>query len=312
MAIETESIANEPAAGIDGTPIQSAAVPFAGESEQAAKEAEKAADDAKAVEAAKDAVKAALEEEAKPEKTEAERERARMQRGIDRKTKAAAEARAENAQLRERLAQFERGQLTREPKGADNQRDQDDSEPLSLTRAELAQIVKAEAEKLAPTLSQQAAEAQRRQSVIQSFEAKLGVEKFNEVASDLDDAFGGLRDVDGKPKAATDAVFEADDPVAVATWLADPDNHVEAERISKLSATQAGKAIAKLELRFDADAKADAAAKAAEKAKAKPIPSKAPAPLESVRGQGSVSNAPDPSDTKAWMAWRNAQTRKGL
>lgn len=298
--IETESIANEfPAAGTEaeGQNSKAAAVPF--DAEVAAAEAKVADAAAKVAEGEKTDDPAP---EAKPEKTEAERERTRMQRGIDRKTRQLEEARAELRQLR----------LTREPIERNNDLPADDSEPLSLTRAELAQMVKAEAEKLAPTLSQQAAEAERRKSVIQSFEAKLGAERFNEVASDLDDAFGGLRDSTGKPKPATDAVFEADDPVKVAEWLSDADNHVEAERISKLSATQAGKAIAKLELRFEADAKSAGDAKAAEKAKAKPIPSQVPAPLEVVRGQGSVSTSPDPSNTKAWIAWRNAQERKGL
>ena len=63
-----------------------------------------------------------------------------------------------------------------------------------------------------------------------------------------------------------------------------------------MTAAQAGKAIAKLEARFSADA-----------AKAKPKPSSAPAPLESVRGAGGPSTSPDPSDTKAWLAWRNKQ-----
>lgn len=234
------------------------------------------------------------EGEAKPEKTEAERERTRMQRGIDRRTRQLAEARAELDHLRQRG-------LTQKPQGADNQPPADDSEPLSLTRAQFRDAVAAEAAKLAPTLSEQAAEVQRRQSVVQSLAKTWGQERFDEVSSDLDDAFGGLTDSSGKPKPAIEAVFEADDPKTVIEFLADPDNADEAERISRLSAVQAGKAIAKLE-----------ATLSAKPAAAKPKSSNAPAPLEPVRGGGGSSDAPDPANTKAWIHWRNEQDRKGL
>jgi hypothetical protein len=231
--------------------------------------------------------------ETKPEKTPEERERLRMQRGIDRRTRQLAEARAEAQQLRE--------QLTQGKKTADNSSAADDSEPLSLTRAELKELVKAEAAKLAPTVHSEALEVERRQSVVQSLAKTWGQEKFDEVSSDLDDAFGGLIDGSGKPKPAIEAVFEADEPARVIEYLADPDNLEEAERISKMSAVQAGKAIAKLETKLST-----------EKPKPKTEVSKAAAPLEPVRGQGAVTAAPSPSDTKAWIAWRNEQERKGL
>lgn len=323
----TESIAIEPAAG-ETKPEASTTQPMGYQAYKAAMESEEktspteenkpeqagepTAEEKAATAEAEAAAKAETDEAGKRVKTDAERERARMQRGIDRRTREREEARAEAAAARaeaaEVRAQLER--LTRGTKETDNRGTEDDSEPLSLTRAELAKIVKAEAEKLAPTLSQQQAELQRRQGVIQSFEEKLGSERFAEVAQDLDDAFGGLKDGDGKPKAAMDAVFEADDPVKVVEWLADPVNHAEAQRISKLSATQAGKAIARLEVTFEAEAKAAADAKAAEKAKAKPIPSKVPAPLEPVRGQGSVSTVPSPFNYQAWAAHQNALERK--
>lgn len=218
---------------------------------------------------------------------ELEQREKRLQRGIDRKTRQLAEARAQH--------------LTR-PAIVDNNADNaDDSQPLSVTRAELAKYVKAEAEKLAPTLAEQRAEATRRQGVIDSLAKTWGQEKFDEVASDLDEAFGGLQDTRGSPKPAIEAVFEADDPVAVIEWLANPENSDEAERISRLSAVQAGKAIAKLELKI-----------AAETEKAKPKVSKAPAPLEPVKGPARINGMPDPKNTREWMAWRNDQERKGL
>lgn len=209
------------------------------------------------------------EGEAKPPKTELEirleqleRENKRMQRGIDRKTRQLGELRATV-------------NLTSRQEQAHNHDIESDSQPLSLTRAELAQMVKAEAEKLAPTLQSQRAEAERRQGVIQSLEKSLGKERFDEVASDLDEAFGGLKDERGRPKPAIEAVFEADDPASVIEWLADPENADEAERISRLGPIQAGKAIARLEDRLKTA-----------KATAKPQRSSAAAPLEPTKGNG--------------------------
>jgi hypothetical protein len=223
---------------------------------------------------------------AKPEKTADQREIDRLRRGIDRRTRQLSDARAQLAHPRQPEPQHQHA---------------DDSEPLSLTRAEIKEMVTAEAQKLAPTLREEAAEVERRQGVVQSLAKAWGQERFDEVASDLDDVFGGLVDRSGRPKPAIEAVFESDSPAEVIEWLTDPDNVDEAERISRLSAAQAGRAIAKLEVTL-----------AASKARTKPQPSKVPAPLEAVRGQGSVTGAPDPSNTKAWIQWRNEQERKGL
>ena len=232
----------------------------------------------------------------KPEKTPEERERIRMQRGIDRRTRQLAETRAQMQQLQEQLASLTNNRIK-----PDNQASQDDSEPLSLTRAQIDQLIKAEAQKLAPTLKDQAAEVERRQGVIQSLAKTWGQERFDELSSDLDDAFGGLSDSSGRPKPAIEAVFESDEPAKVIEYLADPDNADEAERIARMSAIQAGKAIARLEDKLKELAK-----------KGKPQPSKQPPPIESVRGQGGAPKGPSPSDTKAWIAWRNEQERKGL
>lgn len=260
-------IAAEPAAGASGQPEQAAP----------------ATQDTPA-EAADGAAKP--EGEQKPQKTPEQREIERLRRGIDRKTRQLAEARAAAG-------------LTQRQEQAHNQETESDSQPLSLTRAELAQIVKAEAEKLAPTLQSQRAETERRQGVIQSLEKSLGKERFDEVSEALDDAFGGLQDQHGRAKPAIEAVFESDDPAGVIEWLADPDNADEAERISRLGPIQAGKAIARLEDRLKTA-----------KAQAKPQRSNAPAPLEAVKGNGTVSGAPDPTNTKAWIKWANEQERK--
>jgi hypothetical protein len=106
----------------------------------------------------------------------------------------------------------------------------------------------------------------------------------------------------GKPKPAIEAIFESKELEKLIELLSDPDNADEAERISKLGAVQSGLEIARLEAKLSTTA-----AKPTSKA------SKAPAPLESLRGQGGASNgAPDPSNTKAWIKWRNEQERKGF
>ncbi len=233
----------------------------------------------------------------KPEKTPEERERQRMQRGIDRRTRQLAEERAARQALERQLAD-----LTNKDQQRNNYTSsQGDSEPLTLTREQLAEMVKAEAQKLAPSLNEQNATVDKRKSVVQSLATTWGQERFDELSSDLDDAFGGLTDSSGRPKPAIEAVFDADRPADLIEYLADPDHSDEAEAIARMNPVQAGKAIARLEDKIQAA-----------KAKGKPQPSKQPPPLESVRGQGGVSNGPDPSNTKAWIAWRNEQERKGL
>lgn len=232
--------------------------------------------------------------EEKPQKSPEERERQRMQRGIDRKTRQAAEAKAEAAQLRAELDRLRAGSID-----GTNRQPQDDSEPVSLSRAELARLVKEEAAKLAPTIKQQEAEIEHRTGVIQSLAKTWGQEKFDTLAAELDDTFGGLADASGRPKPATDAIFEADDPAAVIEFLADPENADRAEAIGRMGPTQAGRAIAKLEAEI-----------AAKKADSKPRASNAPRPVEALRGAGTTNGAPDPRNVKAWIKYQNEQERK--
>lgn len=223
--------------------------------------------------------------EAKTEKTPEQREIDRLRRGIDRRTRQLSEARA---QL----------DLTRSNNNVAYQQTSDDSEPLSLTRAQIQEMVTAEAHKLAPTLRNQEAETERRQSVVQSLATTWGQERFNEVSSELDDVFGGLTDASGRPKPAIEAVFESKSPAQVIEWLTDPDNIDEAERIAKLSPVQAGIAIAKLEARIDATPK-----------QLQKV-SKAPAPLEAIKGKGPKSNdLNDDLSSDEWLARRNKQLR---
>jgi hypothetical protein len=228
----------------------------------------------------------------KKEKTPEQREIERARRKIDRLV-------AQREQLRAQLGQSSPAQQP--PRGDTNDPSQVADEKVTLSQAALQKLIREEAEKLAPVLTKQNAEIEHRQEIVQELAKEWGQEKFDAYASDLEDAFGGLADHNGKPKPATDAIFESEMPAALIEYLADPDNADEAEALSRMSASQAGRAIAKLEDKV-------AAKKAAEKAKAKPEPSKAAAPIENVRGGGgTIDSMPDPANTKAYMKWANRE-----
>ncbi len=222
----------------------------------------------------------------KPEKTADQREIDRLRRGIDRKHRQLAEARA---QLN----------LTRPAIERNNQASADDSEPLSLTRAQLQEMVNAEAEKRAPALHKQLTETQQRKALIDGLAKTWGQERFDALSEDLDSAFDGLTDANGAPKAAFKALFEAaDDPATVIEYLASPEHDDEADAISQMSEAKAGAAIKALELRL-----------AAAKAEAKPQASKAPAPLEPVRGAGPIKKSLADLEGAAYDAKRREQIK---
>ncbi|HOV56820.1 MAG TPA: hypothetical protein PLN91_02995 [Rhodanobacteraceae bacterium] len=225
----------------------------------------------------------------KKEKTAEEKEIARLRRRVDNLTRRLYQSGANQPQ------DLQSGPIERT-----NQNQQADSEELRLSRAELQKLVDQRARELAPTLKQQTDEIEHRRTVVEKLSQSWGQEKFDQLASDLDDAFGGLADRSGKPKPATDAIFEAEDPAALIEYLADPEHSVEAEAIARMSPVQAGRAVAKLELKL-------AEERAKQKAEAKPKRSNAPAPVETGKAGGASNGMPDPSNTKAWIAWRNAQ-----
>lgn len=220
---------------------------------------------------------------AKKEKTPEQRENERLRRRVDNLTRRKYELEAAVASARQPHQLNQAG---------------DDEEPVTLTRAELNQRIAEQAKQLAPTMREQQAEAERRHGIVNTLTKEWGQEKFDTLSAELDDAFGGLVDRRGAPKPATDAIFEADSPAAVIEYLTDPDNADEAASLSSMSALQAGRAIARIEQKLDAA-----------KSKAKPKPSNAPAPIEPARGGGVPNGMPDPSNTKAYIAWANAQER---
>ena len=219
----------------------------------------------------------------KKEKTAEQREIDRLRRRVDNLTRQKYELRANQPQ---------------QPQNQTNPAN--DDEPVTLTRAEVQRMVAEQAQQLAPTIMEQRAEIERRQGIVSTLAKTWGQEEFDAKAADLDDAFGGLADAQGRPKPATDAIFDANDPQAVIEYLTDPDHADEAARIARLPASRAIREIDRIELKMKEDA-----------AKAKPKPSNAPKPLEAVKGGGLPKGMPDPSNTKAYIAWANAQERSG-
>jgi plasmid stabilization system protein ParE len=225
------------------------------------------------------------EEPPKVEKTPEQREVDRLRRKIDRLVRQREELRAQQ-------------HLTPRPIEEHNQESADDSEPLTLSRSELNRLVEQRAREVAPTIKRQQDAIEHRQSVVEGLARSWGQERFDALASDLEDAFGGLKDHTGQIKPATDAIFEADDPKHLIEYLADPDNAAEATRIARLSPVQTGLAIAKLELKL-----------AQTKAQAKPEASKVPAPIEPPRGQGRVTKNPSEMTDREFADWRRAQIK---
>jgi hypothetical protein len=192
-----------------------------------------------------------------------------------------------NAEMGERLRMMEEG-LIRKPIDATNQGDDTDSERLTLTKAEVAELVRKEAERLAPDLSREREQGERLRKAAASVRAELGEDNFRELTEDLAGIFDQAKQM---------AVLRTDKPAAVIQYLTDPDNADEAERIAGMDDFDAGRALAKLEIKLATKP-------------TKPEPSKAPAPIEAVRASGSIPSMPDPADTKAYIKWANEQDRK--
>lgn len=212
---------------------------------------------------------------------ELERDLAKKQRVIDKRT----------AKIYQYRAQLEQGGLTRQPIQDNNRATADDSEPLSLTRAEFEAMSLERAKQLAPTLSRQALEVEQQTKVIKSLQQSLGgPEKFVEITNELADVFDEQKQL---------AVLESDDPAALLKYLTDPDNAEEAEEIGKLGPIAAGRRLAKIEAKLSQPTP-------------KPQVSKTPDPLEPMRAKGAANGMPDPKNTRAWMQWRNEQEAKGL
>jgi hypothetical protein len=225
------------------------------------------------------------EGDAQPEKTPAElrieqleRDNKRIQKAIDRRTRQLYEARAQIP-------------LTRQPIADNNRPNADDSEPLSLTRAELDQYVTAEAKRIAPTLTKQALADEQAKKVVKSLQESVGgQDKFMELTNELSEVFDAAKQL---------AVLDADDPAALLKYLTDPENADEAEEIGRLGDIAAGKRLARIEATLAATPKTPATQV-----------SKAPAPIESIRGQGRpATGLSDEISADEWRRRRTAEVQ---
>lgn len=214
----------------------------------------------------------AKDDQPKKEKTHEEREIARLRRRVDNLTRQKYEL--QSRPLRETENQ------------GDNRPQQADSDALSLSRAELQQLVEKEARKLAPTISKQDAEIEHRNVSVKALVKELGTERFQELTEDLAAIFDGGKQL---------AILETDNPRTLLEYLTEPENADEANRIAGMSDFRAGRALAGIETKIKAAAE-----------KARPVPSKAAAPLEPLRSEAAAPNGmPDPKNVSAYIAWAN-------
>lgn len=199
------------------------------------------------------------------ELTEEQRQIRRLERNLQR-------ALVQRGQLKTELEHARR--LTPKPIEADNQGEGSDSEPLTLSRAELQKLIESKAREIAPRITEQETVIEQRRRVIEGLTSKFGQERFDQLAGDLDSVFDGFRDGRGNVKPAVDAVFEAKDPAALIEYLADPEHADEAEALARMSPVKAGMRVAEL---------------AAQLAAKKPKPSQVAAPLEPAKASGTLS-----------------------
>lgn len=162
-----------------------------------------------------------------------------------------------------------------------NRPQQSDDEPVSLSKSELQELIQQEARKLAPQVKQREDLIEQRTATVTQLRKQWGADKFESLTSDLGEALDGQTLDDGKTfKPAVEEILDSKHAGALIEYLTDPENADEAEAIGRMGERQAARAIARLEVKVQAM-----------KAKDKPQVSSAPAPIESVRGQGNLKKS---------------------
>ena len=215
------------------------------------------------------------EKEDKPERHPLEKELAKERRRISRLVEQREISRAEASQLRKQLARLNQPNLQSQ-RAADDGGTEEDQDTIRIPRAELP--------KLAERLKSEAAQRDELQKAVTGMRKALG-DDFQRVTDELAEVL---------PSADLQfAVAASEAPAELARYLTDPDNADEAERITRMSPLQAGRAIARIEAKLSAQPE-------------KPQPSKAPKPVEPVRGSGSAPGAA-PTSMEQYMAWANKQ-----
>lgn len=220
-------------------------------------------------------------EDKKPEKTPEQKAIEKLERKLGRVIGQREEARAEREHLRQQIAALQSRSID-----GTNQQSESDSEHLTLTKAQLRQMVEAEAKKLAPTIKGEAESAKHAREVVSGLVKAWGQEAFQERTNELAEVLDPSKQM---------LVLDTDDPAALIEYLTDEDNAEEAEAIGKMPIGRAGYALAKIAAKIEAS-----------KATTKPKASKAPQPLEAIRGNGGKTDSA-PTDIRAYMKWANAK-----
>lgn len=211
------------------------------------------------------------------EKLDPEQEKAqeaeKLRKKLERTEKKLNAVYAQRQEARERARALEERLLRPQPINDTNGTEADDSDRVSLSRAELQAMIEREAKQLAPKITEQQAEIERRKSAARGLLEELGPEKYQELTDDLADLL---------PSADSQLlILETDSPRALIEYLTDPEHEAETKAIAKLSPYQQGLKLGQL-----------AAQLKAKRSRDKPLPSKAPAPIEPVKSQGDASRKP--------------------
>jgi hypothetical protein len=168
----------------------------------------------------------------------------------------------------------------------------DTDEPITPER--IKKFVEEEATRRAESI---AAERLQQQQVQQTVQAILkegkALEGFDESVKTVHEEVPLFDEKTGKPSALFEAISECDAPAKVLHYLGQ--NPDVAGELDGLTPTRLGR-------RLEAIERDMAAA-------AKPKTSSAPKPLTPVKPQG-AAGIPSPTDTEAWIKWRNDQTRR--
>jgi hypothetical protein len=180
---------------------------------------------------------------------------------------------AQRQEARERAHALEQRLL--QPRAIDdiNGAGADDSDRVSLSRAELQQMIEREAKQLAPKIKEQQDEIEQRKSAARSLLQELGPDRYQEYTDTLADFL---------PAQSQLLILETESPRALIEYLNDPENEDELKAISRLSLEKQGLKLGLLAAQLKAKRSRDK----------KPEPSKAPQPLEPVKSQGDASRKP--------------------
>lgn len=218
-----------------------------------------------------------------PEVVTEEQRIQRLERALERNKRDKREARDRAKQLEAQIAQ-----LTKPAIGDNNGGEDDDSEPLSLSKAELRRLIDERANEIAPTIAQKQSMEQRIHSAAVAAKEALGEDDFDEIASEL----GELLPADKQLK-----LLEADKPADLMRHLAE--NPQKARSLSGMTEFQFGVAIAKLQTEIAAKPRTPEVSKAAE-------------PLRPVRQSAPVNDSlPKDSDPpEVWHAKEYARLNK--